>query len=1206
MSLLLRLFESAYFTPQLAVSYLDTYAENVGITYYLVDWLRKKGGDSVDFYWPQICYLLITRPSESRALECFVLQRCDESVHVALLTLWHFQAALSDLSATPQSPSFAVCQRIFNACQRILFNDPLSSASLVVTSSSSSSAVGSGRRRRMIVAAGKRVVAKVLPSNPKASAVGIGAVLASVPGMPELAHVAGTIAIEQGRRRPLGLDRAGLEGDAGPQGDSSDEAEFSDVDEAEESQPGEDSAPTSATSTSKIGAASGQLTAATAVSERQPVGPARTATAPRASTASSGGILKTPINGKASSSNPFATFASRFDAGFNEFRGKAAAAVGDALGQTLGVEFVPGPTPAARAPKPPPAWHPQRRPRPSLQRQAARFRSVPNLAPGAGDGSMSPFASTAALPSVEDTPQSADTILTQYDEEARRRLLRSNYCREQTQFLLTLQDISARLLLIPKPARVSALRAELTQLNHRLPSEVCFPLWCRADVQDGRETSAASIAAETGAATVAPDHAPGDRHHRVVRINPSEAVVLNSADRAPFLLHVEILHDDLDFDPQRRQNRESLRKLVLQEDTRRRKFALSRSFSHADSSKETIGSRRDTTEGTANSSSQPTTPSAGPPGTPHAELRTLAPDAAISRGKTPPLPTRVRTPMPEDDGEEIDLTEQAYGSDLAAFGEVRDPESDEEDLTTMNRVHDTAAWTSTPDKEQSGKESSTKHATSGSSGNNRAFSLDEYSERMKTAAVMLAQLNRSTNAAAQPIVVHNPHVSATAQGGWSSWLIGTSWASNNSSGSPSEAGQGSAGIKAPVNGSTAPAAPRASTAGSVTEGLQQALSIGTASTGTSNAAATSAKVMHTDTEAIRRRIMQEMMALEEERMERMKVAPRNMGRTGRGKRGGAGRADEDEATVMRAVNKDDPSAAIFRESWAAKKSRIRASSPYGHLDSWDVFSVIVKTGADLRQEQLAVQLIAEFGRIWKETGSRCWVRYFRVLVTSENSGLMETVTDAVSVHSIRKEAYTRRVNEGKLGNYSLYDHFVETFGDSSSSKFGKARERFMESLAAYSIISYLLQIKDRHNGNILIDGEGHVIHIDFGFMLGISPGGVGFEAAPFKLSQDYIDIIGGLDSPKFAEFKALFQAGFRDVRKHAERIIMMVQLMQRGSKLPCFSLGELTASNLRDRFQLALSSSQCDAFAERLVESSANSVFTRLYDTYQYHSQGVL
>ena len=42
----------------------------------------------------------------------------------------------------------------------------------------------------------------------------------------------------------------------------------------------------------------------------------------------------------------------------------------------------------------------------------------------------------------------------------------------KVQFLLSLEKISNRLVIVPKPARVSALRAELTALNHKLPDEV--------------------------------------------------------------------------------------------------------------------------------------------------------------------------------------------------------------------------------------------------------------------------------------------------------------------------------------------------------------------------------------------------------------------------------------------------------------------------------------------------------------------------------------------------------------------------------------------------------------------------------------------------------------------------------------------------------------------------------------------------------------
>lgn len=61
--------------------------------------------------------------------------------------------------------------------------------------------------------------------------------------------------------------------------------------------------------------------------------------------------------------------------------------------------------------------------------------------------------------------------------------------------------------------------------------------------------------------------------------------------------------------------------------------------------------------------------------------------------------------------------------------------------------------------------------------------------------------------------------------------------------------------------------------------------------------------------------------------------------------------------------------------------------------------------------------------------------------------------------------------------------------------------------------------------------------------------------APFKFSADYIDILGGLESAKFLEFKVLFKRAFKEARKHAERIITLVELMQKGE---CFSVDYLS------------------------------------------------
>jgi phosphatidylinositol 4-kinase len=88
------------------------------------------------------------------------------------------------------------------------------------------------------------------------------------------------------------------------------------------------------------------------------------------------------------------------------------------------------------------------------------------------------------------------------------------------------------------------------------------------------------------------------------------------------------------------------------------------------------------------------------------------------------------------------------------------------------------------------------------------------------------------------------------------------------------------------------------------------------------------------------------------------------------------------------------------------------------------------------------------------------------------------VIDVVPNATSRDEMGRAKVND-------LLGFFSAKYGGEDTAAFQRARLNFIQSMAAYSVACYILQIKDRHNGNIMIDGEGHIVHIDFGFLFDI-------------------------------------------------------------------------------------------------------------------------
>ncbi|KAF7544599.1 hypothetical protein G7Z17_g9818 [Cylindrodendrum hubeiense] len=653
------------------------------------------------------------------------------------------------------------------------------------------------------------------------------------------------------------------------------------------------------------------------------------------------------------------------------------------------------------------------------------------------------------------------------------KLLRQHYFRSQTQFLTALEGISNRLVLVPKPARMSALRAELALISQDLPAEVDIPVICPPTLVNG---------------------SPGkSRHHRIVRVNPAEATVLNSAEKVPYLIMIEVLRDDFSFDPDAAENQRLLGSLLDGSAKSKRIFDLSES---------------------------------------------------------PRMSPTVRAPEPI-----VDSVFEPTSGDLGSSPLIR--------------------------------------------------SFDDDSARFLPRAIQhrpSQRLPSGTASSSSNLELVTPRTSETIA---------------SRSTSPS---LGPRRMTLPIQRNAPADQPDFSAL---------ATHMRTASQMLAQLDATSGKRPKQEVAAIRAKIIASMQSLEEQSFDTDEQGPTfdtiiaranttpitasnpdleedaaidpNLNASA-----GRERMENDIKTggVQRRGDRDDPSAAVFGEAWEAKKERIRKSSPYGWMKNWDLISVIVKTGADLRQEAFACQLIDVCHKIWVDNDTDVWVKRMRILVTGESGGLVETITSGVSLHSLKRSLTLASVEAGQNPRHriaTLKDHFLRAFGQPDSEPFKAGVDAFKKSLAAYSIISYILQLKDRHNGNVLVDSEGHIIHIDFGFILSNSPGSVGFEAAPFKLTHEYVDVLGGLGSPDYEDYKKLCKQAFQD------NIIDLVAMMGHDSKMPCFAVGVAQATNtLRQRFQLHLSADEAEQFVETdLIAKSFGSYYTRLYDTFQYRTQGI-
>ena len=259
-------------------------------------------------------------------------------------------------------------------------------------------------------------------------------------------------------------------------------------------------------------------------------------------------------------------------------------------------------------------------------------------------------------------------------------------------------------------------------------------------------------------------------------------------------------------------------------------------------------------------------------------------------------------------------------------------------------------------------------------------------------------------------------------------------------------------------------------------------------------------------------------------------------------------------------------------------------------DKPTLFKVIVKTGDDLRQDQLIIMMIQLMDRLLKRGTLDLCLRPYSIIATSQTTGLVEFVEGSSPISAILAGhgnsilQYFRSVSALKGAKYGVRPDVMNTY---------------LRSCAGYCVITYLLGVGDRHLDNIMLLPTGHFFHIDFGFIFGRDP-----KPLPpaFRLTREMVDGMGGTDSAEYRRFTSLACQAFNLLRKSAGLVLNLLHLMSDAgiedlSNNPTAD-SEGVIGKVEERFRLELTDEQAEAYFLGLIGDSLAALAPRVMDVF--------
>eukprot|EP00796_Vickermania_ingenoplastis_P003860 gene3860-2738_t len=200
------------------------------------------------------------------------------------------------------------------------------------------------------------------------------------------------------------------------------------------------------------------------------------------------------------------------------------------------------------------------------------------------------------------------------------------------------------------------------------------------------------------------------------------------------------------------------------------------------------------------------------------------------------------------------------------------------------------------------------------------------------------------------------------------------------------------------------------------------------------------------------------------------------------------------------------------------------SSPGGTL------TAMFKTEDDIRQDAFVMTLLRIMDHLLLQQGLDLHLTPYRVCPTNPTDGLLEMVPDVVTFESVKKDVvgYWRRFH-------------------TTPSQLEAAKQCYIQSLAGYSVVTFILGVGDRHLENILLASDGRLVHIDFGFLFGHDPKPF---PPPMKLCKEMIAALGGPESTGFHRFKTYCCSAYNILRQHAALLLYVMAAFSDADKMP--------------------------------------------------------